>query len=152
MNNRGWGLNVMLVFTGILLLALIIVIVEIQNNFKKLEANYEENSSQTEESIKPTYTTYEDIEFALIKSAGSYVRKYYSEDFLEGDYITVPLSVLQKEKFIGPIYDIKDETTACTGYVGFIKQEGIIDYEPYIKCGKNYTTKGYIERHDTVAS
>lgn len=156
LNNRGWGLQELLVGIGILLFCLLLIVSLINRNFRRLSESMGNNSTnnsteqkrpvQNEE--KEEYTSYKDIETAMKKAAREYNAAIYGEDLQEDDNITVTLKSLIRDNYIEPVHDIKDSKVTCSGYVTFIKERNKVTYSPYLKCGSRYTTKGYLERLD----
>lgn len=127
LNNRGWGLQAMMVFVLILMICLVIVAALIDKNFNGL---VKENNS----------FDYGKLENELVDAAKKYVsNKNINLEY--GESHTVSLEKLQSEKLIG---DIRDDYSKCKGYVT-LSNHGSLSYKSYIKCGSNYKTKGYSE-------
>lgn len=141
LNNRGWGLQAMLLCVLVLMIALVIVAILVNQLGKVLGIE-----TNTKEPI-PTETklTYTDLENRAVEGAKKYQDKYYS-DILDGEKITVTLKTLRNQDMIEDILDIKSQEK-CTGYVIFTLQNEKTDYYPYLKCD-NYTTKGYLDYLD----
>lgn len=159
LNNRGWGLQELVIGIGILFFCLLLIVSLINRNFKQLEANLngssgtsQSNGSTTQnrpvEEEKENYTSYKSIEKAMTEAAKEYNADIYGADLQEGDKLTVTLNSLVRDNYLEKIYDIKDESIVCSGYVTFIKDGSNVTYSPYLKCGSKYTTKGYLERLD----
>ena len=151
MNNEGWGLRIMLLFVAILCVALMISIYLIQRNFSFMLAEdpykFKEKDNINENvTVKKTYSG---IEKEMISSAKKYVKKIYNDNPEEADFLKIKVSSMQKEGLLGTINDIKDKAIVCSGYVSCrMEEDNSLSYEPYLKCGKKYTTKGYIDRFD----
>lgn len=141
LNNRGWGLQAMLLCVLVLMIALVIVAILVNQLGKVL--GIETNTK--EPTPTETKLTYTDLENKSIEGAKKYQDKYY-RDMLDREKITVTLKTLKNQNMVEDILDIKDQTT-CTGYVIFTLQNDKIDYFPYLKCS-NYTTKGYLDYLD----
>ncbi|MDD2644543.1 MAG: hypothetical protein PHC65_07670, partial [Methanobacteriaceae archaeon] len=92
--------------------------------------------------------TYFGIEKEMVASAKKYVKKIYNDNPDEADFLKIKVSSMQKEGLLGTINDIKDKDIVCSGYVACRKEDNSLSYEPYLKCGKKYTTKGYVDRYD----
>ena len=151
LNNKGWGLQELMFGLGVLFFCLFLIFILIHKNFKQLDAVLNDNTSN--EQSRPTeedkyYTSYKEIERAMISSAEKYNADIYGAELQEGDNITVTLKSLIRDQYIRKIVDIKDENLVCSGYVNFIKNGNKVSYKPYLKCGKKYKTKGYLERLD----
>jgi len=118
LNNRGWGLQAMMVLVLVLMIALILVAIMIEKNF----GNIVGNDSHT---IK--------LEERAVTAAKKYQKKYPVDN---NEQQRVSIEKLIDEKLLDKLYY---EGTSCTGYVNYTEN----DYHAYIKCGSKYTTKGY---------
>ena len=149
LNNRGWGLQAMLVGVLVLMIALVIIAVLIQKTFNDImePINNENHYSENESKDETKYGSYEEIENAIVSAAKKYQKEYYS-NILDGEKISVTLKNLQEEKLIGEITDIKNDNVVCSGYAIFINDDNKIIYNAYIKCGDNYETIGYQDFYD----
>lgn len=155
LDNRGWGLQELLVGIGILLFCLLLIVSLINRNFKRLSESMGNNKNSSTEQKRPVqneekeeYNSYKDIETAMKKAAREYNTAIYGDELQEDDNITVTLKSLVRDNYIEPVHDIKDSKIICSGYVTFIKERNKVTYSPYLKCGSRYTTKGYLERLD----
>ena len=108
---------------------------------------YQKNFSDLFSSQKVN-NSYSDIERELIKVTHNYTDNYYYKVLENGDSDYITVKGLQEEGLITNVVDIKK--IHCSGYIHFYKEEGITHYDPYIKCGDNYTTKGYQSSHDVA--
>lgn len=144
MNNKGWGLRVMLGFCLVIAICLLIVFVIYNKDLKEIlgdntnstyvkENNNNKNNPTQEEK---TYD-YQGLLNSMVTGAKKYVSKYYSDN-ADVD-LTINLTSIEKEGYITKIYDLKDTSIKCDGYVE-VKND---NYTPYLKCGANYTTSGY---------
>ena len=133
LNNKGWGLGVMILFIGVFCLAILIIAVlsskyGLMNNSTKNIYNSEKKMTTTK---KQKYLEYEQI---IGQTCAEYVNKNY-KDATETDNIYININEL----------NIKDQIKQeCTGYVNVGKVNDIPYYNPYIKCN-NYQTEGYEE-------
>lgn len=80
---------------------------------------------------------YKEIE-KRIEEAGL---KYATDNYLEGDKITIKKDLLVTASLIGEVYDLENKSSICDGYV-------VVDVvnnnaKSYIKC-ENYQTEGYV--------
>ncbi|MDD2435401.1 MAG: hypothetical protein PHO63_04020 [Bacilli bacterium] len=152
MNNQGWGLRIMLLFVAILCIALFISVVLIQQNFSYLfrENPFEELKPNLNENVT-IKKTYNGLEKEMVAGAKKYVAKIYNNNADTADFLKIKVSSMQQEKVLDKIYDIKNERIECSGYVACNQDDsGGLEYKAYLKCGNNYTTKGYIDRYDDV--
>ncbi len=156
LDNKGWGLQELLVGIGVLLFCLLLIVSLINRNFRRLSESMGNNSTNNSTDQKrpvqneeeKEYKSYKDIEAAMEKAASAYNATIYGDELQEGDNITVTIKSLIRDKYIEPIHDIKDSKVTCSGYVTFIKERNKVTYSPYLKCGSRYKTKGYLERLD----
>ncbi|MDD2377375.1 MAG: hypothetical protein PHD10_01120 [Bacilli bacterium] len=153
MNNQGWGLRVMLAFVALLCIALFISIILIQKNFSFLfkEDPFKElkpNNINENVTVKKTYPG---LEREMVVGAKKYIKKVYNNNADEADFLKIKVSSMQKEKVLGKLNDINDSSVECSGYVACNQDDkGDLEYKAYLKCGKEYTTKGYIARYDDI--
>ena len=125
-NNQGWGLREMLFFSGILLLAVIVVAILVNTLYNDLSSSLPNNASDKNAS------TYEQVEENLANAAKRYYRAHQeeagdlivSEDLIEENYITVQKLTVNND--------------ICDGYV--LVEDDV--FTPYITC-TNYETEGY---------
>lgn len=143
MNNRGWGLRVMIALCSVLVAAFFIVVIIISTNFFGLLTSKKEEGSQIDQT-----RTYDSMELDMITATKKYVRKIYNNELEQNDPLYIKVSSLQNEKLLSILYDVKDDGIECSGYVKVIKVSSETIYEPYMKCGSNYTSKSYETRFD----
>lgn len=138
MNEEGFGLKEFIIIIAVIFISMIIVRSLASNIFKTKETVTEPE----EETI-----TYQDLESDLKKAAERYQNNTYSGNIEDTEIWTLSYSMLKEEDYLDKLMDPNDKTTECTGYVEFIQDKGEISYTPYLKCGKNYQTKGYDENN-----
>ena len=117
-NNHGWGLRDMIIFSSIIIIALALVYMLISNLYKELEGPQETES-------------YQNIEKNLVNAA----KKYFSIR-IHSDSNMVVSEGLIDEKLISE-KKLSLNGDVCTGYV--LKEETL---KAYISCN-NYETEGY---------
>lgn len=134
-NNRGWGLSTMLILCAIIGFALIVSAVIYDRTF---DDNLLPNPTIKEnpEQIKK----YDELEQDVIEATQKYVEKYYT-NLPVGSKVSVSVKQLQKEKFLKEL--VAEPNIICSGYASFEKVNGKVEYHSYIKCGNEYTTRGY---------
>lgn len=150
LNNRGWGIQAMMVMTLILMLCLILVAAMIQRNFGTIFKNDPTTTDKGNagSGTKPDKKqTYSDLEEQVVTASKEYQKTNYN-DMLDGERITVTLKMLNSKGLLSNVYDIKDNKIECSGYGLFYKKNDNITYQAYLKCGENYTTDGYNEIYD----
>ncbi|MBE6144959.1 MAG: hypothetical protein E7169_05235 [Firmicutes bacterium] len=143
MNNGGWGLRVMIALCAVLVGALLIVVILISTGFFGLVKTNNKGGSQIDES-----RTYNSMELQMINASKKYIKKFYNNELEENDPLYIRVSSLQNEKLMDTLYDVKDSSIECSGYVKVIKINKETKYESYMKCGSNYTSEGYTARFD----
>lgn len=137
LNNRGWGLQVMMIFVLILMIALVVIAVLVNQTFSDI------TGPTKDPIVNPGNDdiSYKDLEKELLDAVKDYQEIHYEASSLEGEMITVSLDKLQKENLIDEIEDIKT-SRPCTGYGTFELKSGKIVYNAYLKCD-HYKTSGY---------
>lgn len=143
MNNRGWGLRAMIALCAVLAFAFLFVVIMISTSFFGLVPTKSPQGS----SIDKT-RTYNSMEVDMINASKKYIKQIYNNELEENDPLYIRVSSLKNEKMLTDLYDVKDEGIECTGYVKVVKIGTEVVYEPYMKCGSNYTTSGYVARFD----
>ena len=134
LNNHGWGLREMLVFSAIIFLFVILAFILINNLYKELpdltESPETYNQSTSVVKNESNDNSYELIERKLSNAAKRFIaitkedRKIIlSDDLLMGKYITES--------------SLKTSDDICSGYVDINN-----GYKAYILCNK-YETEGY---------
>lgn len=142
MNNKGFGLQELLVFIGIFLF--ILVGITIYWNAKiGNESFYDEPDIQIEETNSETDAEPIEIEkpeeYINIENNLADVAKNYPIDKSDNKVIT--LKQLQDNKLVGNIYDPHDKNVLCKGYVVYTVSNN--KYKAYINCNGMYATESY---------
>lgn len=157
MDNKGWEMSDMLWFLVVFGIALMVVAILYVTNFKNIGnesdnnlnkgnievtkptlAPKEEKEETNDDSTKAEFTYEEAID--LLKSAAiDYVKEFHSDSSVSE--VIIKSSDLERESLIPEIYDYKEPSNKCKGYVVY-KSEGN-DYQVYLRCGNNYVTAGY---------
>ncbi len=127
MNNRGWGLNEMLVLCFILVVALFISATMFQNIINKTD-----NSNVNYDA------KYQALEVELTNASKTYFKAHFDPD-TNTVMVVITVSQLLKDGSLDHFKDPKDSSISCSGYV--IKEENT--YTPYITCGNNYSSLNY---------
>ena len=122
LNNKGWGLQEMLIMSSILFITLLVVAYLIFVLYSNLDAK------QANQYLK--------LETKLETAAVSYVASRLN--FNEG---IITLNTLKNTGYIDIFTDNNDN--ACSGYVVYKNHE----YRPYISC-EYYTTKNYNKSYE----
>lgn len=128
LNNRGWGLQVMLACVLVLMIALVIISVLANKVFKNMLEPIDGSS---------TSNIYKTFESQVLEASKKYQSTYYS-NIEQGDEIVVTVEKLKEKNLL----TTNDDTSICTGHT-IIKNDSKITYHTYIKCGSKYMTAGY---------
>ncbi|MCI9110660.1 MAG: hypothetical protein HFH47_02465 [Bacilli bacterium] len=137
MNNRGaLEMKQLFLFIAVVCLCIMISMIMYNKTIKDIFGGAEKSGS-----------TYKDTENKIIKATKEYTFNN-RQDLKNGDKDFVTIQTLQNEEILGDVIDPKDKDTICTGYIYFTVKNDDITYDPYIKCGKNYHTKGYNANYD----
>lgn len=149
LNNRGWGLGMMLIFIAVFVLALIIIIIQANNLGIAGNMQYEKISPTMTPTLvpKPEVTntptipsneSYEELERTVKNAAFSYQQQYYVS-LQSGDSIYVSVRKLIEKNLLSVLVD--KNGNVCSGYVQLV---GGSNTSPsvYLKCD-GYITPGY---------
>lgn len=137
LDNKGWGMALFIFFIALFVVALAVSVILLKDNFEGYWPETENSNT------KPSLGSYTKIEDSMVVSAKKYVADNH-QSLVVGDKFRITLYQMQQKKLIGIIYDVKNSNLECDGYVQFSKTETTEKYEPYLKCGSNYKTDGYI--------
>ena len=118
MNNHGWGLRDMIIFSSIIIIALALVYMLIINLYKELEGPQE----------SPSYTS---IEKSLVNAA----KKYFSIRIHSDSNMVVSDELIDEKLITEKSLTLNGDV--CTGYV--LKEDTL---KAFISCDK-YETEGY---------
>ncbi len=133
LNNKGWGLKEMILLSCVILVAVFVAAIMINNLYKDLDMNINgNNTSNTSNSSQNKDEKYATIERNLLGAA----RKYARENELEDEEI-IDSDTLIDEGYL-TLSKMTNEDDTCEGYV--TKQNS--SYKAYISC-ESYETKGY---------
>lgn len=122
LNNNGWGLQVMMLFILVLMIALVIVYIMVNRNFSDI-VGYDYKSEETKVIVA--------------------LKKYYKNNDIKinnGEEKIVSTKKLKEEKLL-------TDFNKCSGYGLLKNKNGKIIYDAYIRCDK-YITDGYINYLD----
>lgn len=142
LDNRGWGLQELIVGLSVLVFCLFLAVILISRNFKELGGTLMDVNEPIQSRPTEHDNTYKQLEYKVVEACKVYQKEMYS-DLHEEDKLTVTLKTLVRDQYLD------EENHGCTGYVTFEKTNGSIIYTPYLKCGKKYQTKGYLEMLDS---
>ena len=158
LNNNGWGYRDMIIYTSIILIALIFVTLSISSFYDGIvNADYgndtytptgsyvdkdeKEESMLNENNSNVINTDYYTWLETKLKSATLDYLNTYSYD-ISDNIMNVSLDTLVSFGFIERLYD-QSGTNMCSGYSNvFLTNDGMYEIKPYISCS-NYVTNGY---------
>lgn len=129
LNNKGWGLAVMLAFIGVFFLA--ILIIAILSSKYGLLTN-DKNEINSENSLITTNRKYIEYEQTIELSAVDYIQKH-DNNIKNNDIIDINNLEIESE--------VKQE---CEGYIKVSKVKNDTSSKAYINCS-NYQTEGYTD-------
>lgn len=144
MNNKGFGLQEVLVFIGIFMFILVAVAIYGRAKFSNPTDNKPESNASNEidytdslDELTPvvidkTSNQYIDLENRLEEAAKHYL-------FDKSENIVISLKELQEEYLLGELTD--SDNNKCNGYVIYDSNEDT--YLPYINCNEIYITKNF---------
>ena len=146
LNNHGWGMRDMIIYSCIILLFLLIATYCVRSFYKDMSnaANVvEDNNIVNNKANNKTinYNLYKNYEQRMNNAAISYVYRYYGN--LDRSIASINLSDLTSNGYIEPLHDQKDNTL-CVGYVNvWDSEDNVLHAASYISCS-SYKTDGYI--------
>ena len=149
LNNVGWGYREMIIYSCIIIFALVFVAISISSFYDDVVTPNESithNNNVVEEEKedeKPivTDTDYYALQELKLKNATLDYVNTYSYD-LTDDILKVSIDTLVSFNFMSEIYD-QTGTSKCSGYSNvYITDKGSYEIRPYISCS-NYVTSGY---------
>lgn len=133
LNNHGWGLKQMILYSAILLIALLCISI--------FGHQLEDGIGETfRKNLKGTIT-YSTIEEEIKAKTLSYIQKYYKEKIGTGT-ITITTNNLIKYQMLNELDLITSENDTCVGYALVRKEKEELIVEPFIHCNQ-YETKNY---------
>ena len=148
MNKHGWGLSSELIFILIFIVCLIIAVIGLKefSLMEEFNPNYYSNTNTNNDSINKEYN-YQELEVRLKNSTIDYINDVYNND-LGLDTLIIQSSLLREMGYLNNYSDEDDKY--CSGYCEvYLNENNEIIYEPYVKCGDYYESKGYVERKDS---
>lgn len=146
-----WGLDKILIYIFIFLIVILAIVYNASNlgNFSKKSTSDDNTNTITDTTntnTDTTVTTYSALETKVATATKSYVAKYYPS-ISSGDNFVIQTGSLISGGYIASIKDVKNSSTACTGYVIVYNSGSSTSYNVYLKCGSNYTTSGYDSKY-----
>lgn len=150
LNNHGWGMRDMIIYTCILVLFLLFVSYSIRSLYSAIETskeNYEKQQDvyqppveeEKEEQPIVDLEYYENVELKLKNATLQYLDTYSTD--LTNNILKVSSGTLINLGFIDKIYDQTGSST-CTGYSNVYQDTEEYVIKSYVSC-VNYVTEGY---------
>ncbi len=144
LNNHGWGMRDMIIYSCIILLFLLIATFYIRTFYKGISNasnTVVENNNNDTKNKTIDYNIYRNYEQRMNSAAINYVYKYYGD--LDRSIASINLSDLTSKGYIEPLHDQKDNTV-CVGYSNvWDTEDNVLHASSYIRC-TSYKTDGYI--------
>ena len=168
MNNRGWGLQAMILWCAVLGLLLIFATIAINGSINNMYGNndnrnsngssvikkedHEENKEEVEEvekeetdkEVDNSYTDFLDI---MVEASKKYIKAEYNNDYSNADHLKLSTNMLINNNYMDRMVDPYNKSLECVGYIAVDYVNNELIYEPYLKCGNSYETEGFISRH-----
>ena len=156
LDNRGWGLREMLIYSSILLIFLLIAAFrisalydDVKNNSthsdssssqSSLNNNSDNNDDKENSNVKDKYDLqyYYDYEDDMVEATQEYLHLY---DVLITSDTKLDIATLIDLDLLDKLYD-KGSTARCEGYVLITIENSRYAIKPYLAC-LDYITKGY---------
>ena len=152
LNNKGWGYRDMIIYSSIIIIALVIVAISISSFYDSMDIPYnptaipdvDVNDNSANNSVPSDYSNskdyYMDKELELKDATLNYLNRYSYD--MKDEILTVSLETLVSFDFIEPLYDYSGLTT-CSGYSNvFVTSQDTYEIKPFISCS-DYVTNGY---------
>ena len=152
LDNRGWGLREMLIYSSILLIFLLIAAFRISVLYNDVNSDGAATNSISETSknvvedgknVKDTYDLqyYYKYEDEMIEATRKYLKIIDYDIVDNSDGLKIDLLILTNLDLIEPLYD-KNSDAMCEGYTMVTVIDGKQAIKSYLLC-RDYVTKGY---------
>lgn len=145
LDNRGWGLREMLIYSSILLIFLLIAAFRISTLYNDVESTKHDDEIE-ETDLKDNKDVYDlqyyyDYEDEMVEATRTYLSNPdYNAPHIS-DELKLNLLTLIDLDLINRLYD-KNSTASCEGYIMVTLVDGKQAIQPYLLC-RDYVTKGY---------
>lgn len=152
LNNKGWGYRDMIIYSSIIIIALLFVAISISSFYDSLDiperptynpsgdVNSTEDKEEKPTDIPVDENYYLNLE-ASVKSATLDYLNTYSYD-VSDEILNISVDTLVSFDFIEPLYD-KSRASTCSGYSNvYVTSQGVYEIKPFISCS-DYVTSGY---------
>lgn len=152
LNNNGWGYRDMIIYSSIIIIALLFVAVSISSFYDRLDMperpDYNPSadvSSNEDKDDKPNNISVDENYYlnleANVKSATLDYLNTYSYDLSE-EILNISVDTLVSFDFIEPLHD-QSGTSTCSGYSNvYVTAQGVYEIKSFISCS-DYVTNGY---------
>lgn len=138
MDNKGWGLNTMLLMVCVILVALLMATFYTIRLNAILGKENNDSEAKLQKAVDDSY--YINKVNEITKAADKYISEY--DIVLSNEPTKIYLSYLVSYGYIDGIYD-RDTKKSCTGYASaYLNPDNIRMIKSYIKCD-NYKSVGY---------
>jgi len=169
MNNRGWGLQAMILWCAVLGLLLIFATIAINGTINNMYGNNDNRNSNGSSVIKKedyedskdeekeedtdkkedteVDDSYEDFLDTMVEASKKYIKAEYNNDYANADHLKLSTKMLINNNYMDRMVDPYNSSLECVGYIAVDYVNNELIYEPYLKCGDAYETEGFIARH-----
>lgn len=147
LNEHGWGLGTLIAFIFVFLLAILLISINAykmgltDRSISNVPVTNSDDNKGFTNSSNNNNITYLELENKLVVAGSSYKQLYYN-DLMIGDSVYVTDKQLSA---VGFIDNLVINNIQCKGYVQIKNNGDSFSYIPYLKCGDNYKSNGYIE-------
>lgn len=163
LNNHGWGMREMIIYTCILIILLLFVASSISSFYDSIESSQAKKNQEYQESLKRAeeekkkkeqeeqlkqeetiinvdYNYYINLENKLKTATMNYMNQNAYD--LSGQILNVTLDTLVNLNYVDKLYD-QTGSNLCTGYSNVYEDiNGSYVIKSYVSCS-NYSTEGY---------
>lgn len=146
LNNKGWGLRDMIIYTSVILLFFFLACYFIGIMYNDFDEDYYKNDNQqdvvedvTEDEVVIDYSYYYDLEEDFENGFRQYLNDMSYD--VTSDIYSIKLNKLVEEGYLNRVYDYVDNSV-CDGYANAIGEGFDYKINTYLMCS-NYTTEGY---------
>lgn len=142
LNNRGWGLNFLIIVGALFILLLVFVSIRIRSVTHQIKEDGKKSNSSNKEYVPDNNEVYILLEQSLKKAGESYSVMVTIPAVLDyHDQFVVKYETLKNSGYIESLRDPSGNGD-CEGYVLIKVDDGNNSVDPYIKCEK-YKTLNY---------
>lgn len=158
MNNRGWGLEAMILWCAVLGILLIVATVMINSSINNMYNNTNSSSSvikkedktptkEEDDNKKDNEEVYSSYLEKMTSASKLYIEREYNDSLEQIDNMYLTTTFLINNDYLLRLVDPSNNSLECIGYVEVKYTNNEVNYKPYLKCGSDYETTGYNSSH-----